>query len=228
MKYMGSKRRIAHEILPIMLKDRAENQWYVEPFVGGANVIDKVNGLRLGSDINVNLIALYLALQKGWEPPKNVSEETYNDAKNNPDKYSPHLLAYIGFNSYGGKWFGGYRRDKTGKRDYFLEHYNNVKAQVGKLKDIVFVSTDYKSLYIPANSIIYCDPPYSGTTKYRVSLSHEEFWQWARLKSLEGHKIFVSEYSAPEDFKVIWEKKVCSSLTKNTGGKHGVEKLFTV
>lgn len=44
MKYMGSKNRYAKEILPLILKDRKENQWYVEPFVGGANVIDKVGG----------------------------------------------------------------------------------------------------------------------------------------------------------------------------------------
>ena len=38
MKYMGSKNRIAKYILPIILKDRKEGQWYVEPFVGGANM----------------------------------------------------------------------------------------------------------------------------------------------------------------------------------------------
>jgi DNA adenine methylase len=48
MKYMGSKRRIAKEILPIILKDRKPSQWYVEPFCGGANIIDKVDGKRLG------------------------------------------------------------------------------------------------------------------------------------------------------------------------------------
>ena len=32
---MGSKNRIVNEILPIILKDRKPNQWYVEPFVGG-------------------------------------------------------------------------------------------------------------------------------------------------------------------------------------------------
>ena len=49
MKYMGSKARHAKEMLPIILKDRKEGQWYVEPFVGGCNMIDKVNGNRLES-----------------------------------------------------------------------------------------------------------------------------------------------------------------------------------
>lgn len=55
MKYMGSKSRIAKEILPIMLKERGERTW-VEPFVGGANMIDKVEGKRIGADLNYYLI----------------------------------------------------------------------------------------------------------------------------------------------------------------------------
>ena len=46
---MGSKNRIANEIIPIMKKERGERTW-VEPFVGGANIIDKVDGKRIGND----------------------------------------------------------------------------------------------------------------------------------------------------------------------------------
>ena len=59
MKYMGSKNRIAKYLLPIILKDRKEGQWYVEPFVGGANMIDKVDGNRIGADNNEYLIAMW-------------------------------------------------------------------------------------------------------------------------------------------------------------------------
>jgi len=44
MKYMGSKNRIAKHLLPIMLAECEKHgitKW-VEPFVGGANMIDKV------------------------------------------------------------------------------------------------------------------------------------------------------------------------------------------
>ena len=43
MKYMGSKNRIAKHLLPIILKDRKEGQWFVDTCVGGANLIDKVD-----------------------------------------------------------------------------------------------------------------------------------------------------------------------------------------
>lgn len=39
MKYMGSKNRIAKEILPIMLEHRTEDMTWVEPMVGGGNMI---------------------------------------------------------------------------------------------------------------------------------------------------------------------------------------------
>lgn len=56
MKYMGSKNRIAKHILPVMLKemeDKGYDTW-VEPFVGGGNMIDKVPNhyRRIGSDLN--------------------------------------------------------------------------------------------------------------------------------------------------------------------------------
>ena len=35
MKYQGSKNKIAKHILPIILKNRTPDQYYVEPFMGG-------------------------------------------------------------------------------------------------------------------------------------------------------------------------------------------------
>lgn len=37
MIYMGSKARFAKDLLPIILKDRTEEQYYVEPFVSEYN-----------------------------------------------------------------------------------------------------------------------------------------------------------------------------------------------
>ena len=59
MKYMGSKTRIANEILPIILKNRKPYQYYVEPFCGGCNIIDKVDGNRIASDKNHYLIEMW-------------------------------------------------------------------------------------------------------------------------------------------------------------------------
>jgi DNA adenine methylase len=39
MQYMGNKNRIAKHLLPVMLPYRKPGQWWVEPFVGGGNMI---------------------------------------------------------------------------------------------------------------------------------------------------------------------------------------------
>ena len=229
MKYMGSKNRIAKHILPIMLEHRAEDMTWVEPFVGGANMIDKVAGKRIGADINSFLIDALIAIRDCISDlPKNNSEFTEADYQQLRKSEDYIYKGYAGFAfSYGGKWLGGWRRDKIGKRDYINEAYRNALNQNPKLQGVRFVESKYQDLKIPPNSLIYCDPPYEGTTKYKDRFNHKDFWQWCREKAKEGHKIFISEYNAPSDFECLWQKEIVSSLTKQTGSKTGVEKLFT-
>lgn len=43
MQYMGSKNRIAKELIPIIESYiTSDTKGYLEPFVGGANMIDKI------------------------------------------------------------------------------------------------------------------------------------------------------------------------------------------
>lgn len=228
MKYMGSKARIAKDILPIMLKHRRPDQYWVEPFVGGANMIDKVTGPRIGSDINPYLIAMFKALQNGWDPPKELTEAQYHDIKNNKHLFDPALVGYVGFAlSFGGKWFGGWRRDNK-NTDQAAQALRSIEKQALFLKGIYFENVNYFELAIPPKSIIYCDPPYLNTTQYRNKFDHEKFYEWAYNKALEGHTIFISEYFMPKEFDCIWQKEISSSLTKDTGSKTGVEKLYTI
>jgi len=227
MKYMGSKNRIAKEILPIMLEKR-ENRTWVEPFVGGANMIDKVQGKRIGADINPYLIDALIAIRDYviYLPKNNkeFTEENYKELRKS-DNYK--YKGYAGFAfSYSGKWLGGWCRDGLNKRDYVNESYKNAINQSPLLQGVRLVNESYLALQIPENSLIYCDPPYEGTTKYKDSFNHSQFQDWCRQKSKEGHTVFVSEYNAPKDFKCVWEKKIVSSLTKDTGSKVATERLF--
>lgn len=228
MKYMGSKNRISKHILPIMLAERKPDQWWVEPFVGGANIIDKVDGKRLGADINSYLIDALVAIRDCVNDlPKNNEEFTEFDYKElrKSDEYK--YKGYAGFAfSYGGKWLGGWCRDGLGKRDYVNESYRNALKQSQNLKGVKFVNENYLDLELPKCSLIYCDPPYEGTTRYKDDFDHKEFWQWCRDKGKEGHTVFISEYNAPDDFECIWQKEMASSLTKDTGCKKAIEKLF--
>lgn len=42
MKYLGSKRRIVKDILPIILDGMKEGNCFVDAFCGGCNLLDKV------------------------------------------------------------------------------------------------------------------------------------------------------------------------------------------
>jgi len=225
---MGSKNRIAKHILPIMLEHRTPEMTWVEPFVGGANMIDKVDGKRIGADLNEYVISLLNQMSKPNYKAPEINEEKYNDIKKYPSQYPRWVVGYAATQlSYGGKWFGGYRRDKQGKRNYCLEAQKNVNKQSENIQNVNFIHCSYNELPLNSdNCLIYCDPPYEGTTSYKDSFDHIQFWNWCREMSDRGHQVFVSEYNAPGDFKSIYSKEVNSSLTKDTGSKKANEQLF--
>ena len=228
MKFMGSKNRIAKYILPIMLAERKPGQWWVEPFVGGGNMIDKITGKRLGADANKHTIEALRSIRDCVDDlPKNNTEFTEEDYRRlrTTNDY-PHK-GYAGFAfSYGGKWLGGWRRDGEGVRDYVREAYDNAVRQSPKLGNVLLIYTDFQGLHVPSQSLLYCDPPYASTTGYKGSFASEVFWGWCLEKAAGGHTIFVSEYTAPSGFECVWEKEIVSSLTRDTGAKRGVERLF--
>ena len=232
MKYMGSKARIAKHILPIILKDRKEGQWYVEPFVGGANIIDKVSGNRIGGEYNEYVAAMWIKLEDGYLFPT-VSKAEYKLIKENKELYDPALVGWVGICcSYSGKWFGGYAgkvNTKGGSRDYQAEAFLNVKKQLPNIKGVKFVCASYNKLDIPPHSVIYCDIPYAGSTGYKDIFEYKAFWGWCREQAKAGHKVYISEYNAPADFVCVWEQEVKSSLSangKSGGSKKSIERLF--
>lgn len=108
MKYMGSKNRIAKHILPIMIAERQPDQWWVEPFVGGANTMDKVEGRRLGADIDGYAIDALIAIRDRVDDlPENNKEFTEFDYRQLRENDDFQYKGYAGFAfSYGGKWLG--------------------------------------------------------------------------------------------------------------------------
>lgn len=77
-------------------------------------------------------------------------------------------------------------------------------------------------------AVVYCDPPYKGTTGYTTSknFNHKEFWEYMRELS-KTHKVFISEESAPDDFECIWSKEIRRTLNSNQSNRpKKTEKLF--
>lgn len=234
MKYLGGKFRTAGNISSYINSVIKDGQWYWEPFVGAAWVLRRVHAsVRYASDINPYLIAMWRAAIGGWVPPEIVTNEEYDDIKNNMDKYPPELVAFVGFaTSWGGKWFGGYARDPNSDRNYAAEGSRSVLRAVSYIKDVKFFTCDFMTRQPPRSKLlIYCDPPYEGTTKYdfHPTFSHDEFWDRVRELSSQGHDVIVSEYNAPSDFTCVLEMSTKTDLSTADGSKDDrVEKLFSL
>lgn len=232
MIYMGSKASIAKHILPIVLKDRKEGQWYVEPFAGGMNTICLVDGHRIASDTNWYLIQMWRAIKYGVDMPKDITREMYDRYKAKFDsrcKSDMHITGWVGYMaSFKGKFFSGYSGVYT-KRNYIKESINNTLRQFKSFDGIEFVDGEYQSLIIPPKSIIYCDPPYKNTTEYNgfSKFNHEAFYEWCKKMKEDGHAVFVSENDMPMPFREVWsmpaKRTLGISTTINT-----TERLYTI
>jgi DNA adenine methylase len=142
--------------LPLILKDRKPEQYYVEPFCGSCSVIQQVDNPRIAADKHYYLIELLKWIEKGWIPPDVITEEEYKIAKNRYNAYQEEyifnnnsndniIIAYIGFVgfccSFSGKWWGGYARgnDNKGKpRNFAAEQKRDILKQAPLIKGIDF------------------------------------------------------------------------------------------
>ena len=241
MRYVGSKNRLSKEIAPIIQSYITDDiVSYIEPFVGGANMIDKIkHHNKIGSDLHKELIALLKYTRDNSSVmPFTISEEEYKKVKQNPDNYDSWYVGLVGFcSSFGAKYFGGYARgynaDGVTPRDYSNEGIRNLKKQSPNIQDVNFECksfTDYKpSDY--KNCVFYLDPPYRKTLSYSTgNFPYEEFDRWA-IELAKNNTVLISEYDMPEDkFECIWSKEVNVGITGrgDIKNKKRVEKLFKV
>jgi DNA adenine methylase len=226
LQYFGGKQRIAKELAAFLLPFQETHKYFYEPFVGGCNIIPLMKGERFASDKNEYLIDMYIALQQNWNPPQNITKEEYEYIKNNKNE-NKALTGFVGIGcSYSGKWFGGLAKNNT-PRNYCLNAYNSLMRLKPLIADIKFKYLDYKDAH-PKRNLIYCDPPYAGTTKYGAigDFNSDEFWNVMRLWS-KNNTVFISEYNAPEDFKCVWKKETKLDIKNKDGEKElRIEKLF--
>lgn len=196
MKYVGSKRRLAKDLYNVMKEFRGDKQW-VEPFVGGGNMISTVPGKRIGADKDIFAIeALKLIRDNPESLPKDMSELSVEDYKAlRASKYPIGLAGYSC--SFAAKFFGGYRHPDSGSNDYVAASYRSAVKQSPTLQGVDLICCDFSELVLDEPCLIYCDPPYANTLGYREKFDREAFWLWAYEKVREGHEVFVSEYEAP-------------------------------
>lgn len=227
MRYLGGKSRIAKKIAKVILEKTPHREVLIEPFMGGgamtATLAPHFNKL-VANDLSEDLILMWRALKEGWEPPQDVSLEEYNNQK---AAKASALRGFVGFGgTWGGKWFGGYARG--GNRNYYDESRRSLLRDIRKMQNVDFSNLDYRELAIPLNAVVYADPPYQGTTGYKDSFDHEAFWKAMSAWAKDGATVFVSEYSAPQDWVSVWEHTSPRSMKSDLVNTVRVtEKLWT-
>jgi len=227
VQYQGGKALLSKFFAPILREALAQTPGaaYIEPFVGGFNVLPRVDPSRetpvLCSDVHPGLITLYREISRGWEPPDSVSREEYATVKARGD-WSDPLTAFVAFGcSFGGKEWGGYARSNQGQ-----DYCGGAKRALAKKRPWIerahLEHLSYLDLTPPAGSVVYCDPPYEGTTGYRTgTFDQGTFRAWCEGLAGHGCRVFVSEFegACPATWGVVWRHERLLRLDKVVGEK---------
>lgn len=221
MRYFGGKFKISKDLANV-LNPITKGKPFVDLFCGACNVVEKITtaSSRTANDNNPYLIALLKAIQNDYEPPIEVSEEQYRYTMSHLDE-KPALSGFIGIGcSFGGGWKNGYARRRDKYRNYAKDAHNTLLKQKPKLGGVTFTSCDYNKASIPVGAVVYCDPPYKGTTNkyYAKKFDYDAFIKWVEANKGKYY-IYISEYKEnlaqwPASYEIVWEKESCQEMSK--------------
>ena len=225
MQYLGGKSRLGARIVQAILDDLGVKRLTlaVDLCSGAGGVTHRladVSDRVIAVEAHPGLVALHKAVQDGWVPPEHVSEAQYQEVRRGDQTTA--LAAFVGFGcSFGGKWWGGYARNEVGNataRNYCLNARRAVLRETRPNVD--HVRADALTCAITA-AVVYCDPPYEGTTGYTAIDGPPELgaW-WRRLADLAstGQACYLSEYAEapPTDIeaRLVWSAPTKEGLRK--------------
>jgi DNA adenine methylase len=221
MQYFGGKAKIAKPLAAFLNTQLSDGQPFVDLFCGSCNVISKIDDKRkrVANDLHYELVAMHKAVQGGADLPDTISEDEYVLIRHDG---VPWLRGFVGFGlSYSGKYWRGYARGGE-DRNYCTNAKNTLLKKHSTMSDVAFSQGTYNDCTLPESSLVYCDIPYKGTTKYSTgAFNHEEFYDWAVKTQEDGHTVLVSEYehNVPEGWEVVWRHE----SKKDIRNKEGVQ-----
>ena len=223
MRYSGGKGKIAAKLAAEILK--LPHVGVIEPFCGAFSMTVQLQPTQ-AFDLSQPVITLANAVRGGWRPPTEVSEQLYRDCASRKDEVGDPLIAFVGHCTFGGKWYGGLARGHKRQREPVRAAAETLVRRVLACPNTEFRCGSYRDVVIPPRALVYCDPPYAGTTNgYAVStFNHDAFWNWVREHSAKS-QIVVSEYAAPSDFRAIFTLD-CATNVRRLDFSRRQEKLF--
>lgn len=219
MQYLGGKSRLGGQIVRAILRDLGRDRLGVvaDLCAGAGGVTHRLADVServIAVEAHPGLVALHKAVQAGWVPPEQVSEEEYR-ALRNGDPADP-LVAFAGFGcSFGGKWWGGYASARRARADGPLYTYaaSAQRSVCSRTRvNVEHVCADALA-WSGEVEVAYCDPEYEGTTGYAAIAAAEPGAWWRKLQALadRGVACYLSEYAEvpPEGVaaRQIWSAK---------------------
>lgn len=105
-----------------------------------------------------------------------------------------------------------------------LERLDRLQQLERLQRKIYFSSKSYDQVDILPNSVVYCDPPYSGTADYGNNFDTKKFLDWAASRKFP---VYISEYEIKDPrFKLVYtvDKRSMLSSDKTVGNK--AERLY--
>jgi len=236
MRYLGGKSRLGGQIVRAILDDLGVRRIGVAvDLCSGADgvthrladVADKV----IAVEAHPGLVNLMRAVQGGWVPPEQVSEDEYKASF--AVDWSDPLATFMGFAcSFAGMWRKAYSHGtkRAAPRGFA---YPASRSTVKRMRlNVEHVHGDALTHGVPSNAqVVYSDPPYEGTATYdAVPLAGAGAW-WRRLAALagEGRACYLSEYAdappAGVEARQVWEAPTKEGLRK-AGAR--IERLWRV
>jgi len=231
VRYIGGKSRVAKRLAAAILP-HAQGRRLVEPFCGGLSATMHLKP-AIASDSNPYLIDLVNAVRDGWVPPNVLSHAEYHELK---DRYkageSDPLISFAAICcSFGGKWWGGYARGGASEmgRNFCREGKNGLLKKVEATRGTTFTSMPYNRVRVRSGDVLYCDPPYTGTTNGYLdkSFDSEAFWDWCQWAADLGALVFVSEFKSPPGTKLHKAFMANTDLNKK-GNQTTIERLYVL
>lgn len=239
--YMGSKRKLAEKIVSIL--PPAEN--FYDLFAGGCAITHCAmeqgdifgnkwknfiaNDIQGTTKLFAGAIAGKYKNESRW-----ISREDFKRLKDS----DPYVRWIWSFGNSGSDYMFGKDIEELKKLAHFYLFENGYDGTPKKRTELVKrfkeemkkdgrfelqrleqlerlqqLEQDYRTVPIKENSIIYCDPPYKDTCGYSIDFDHDEFWNWVREQNVP---VFVSEYQAPEDMKIVLSIERTSLLSSKS------------
>lgn len=200
----SERKKDIENILEVVLKDRKKDQFYVELFCSSIGSMELVEGNRIGFDMFTYPIHFYYWLQE-MPSIKKVYRKMYWVLKKHKTNFNPAIIFHFGtLLSEDNEFFS----EIVSEEDE-IKILKLIENSIEKLRGVEFYLSAFTKVvrHLPLSDrcIIYCDLVYRLKLDKVLRFRVDEFYDWAKVMSELGHKVFILDTEVRDGFEVLYE-----------------------